>query len=281
MRSFALVVLNSEDQIIDRFDLDLVEKPTGFGFKLNMSKITGDLEDIITKVVQSKNVIKLKVLQHNNAYIKSNVLANWIQKYSTADYIMALEYNDTNLIKYCEGKVTSLTKNELDEYKLLTQDLEFTQTTPFFIKRENKIVIQKSDTGKSYPTQYPYNYGSAIAQNNEINNPYILDVPLIIEIDGGIDNPTIDLLDENDRSYNRVSFNNEILLTGEKIIINSAQRKIYKVNVDGEVIDYVPNVNPEWDTFLRAKAGITKISINTNEATDGFKLTGGWRQYTL
>jgi hypothetical protein len=26
---------------------------------------------------------------------------------------------------------------------------------------------------------------------------------------------------------------------------------------------------------------LTKISVNTNDTAEGFKLTGGWRQYTL
>lgn len=281
MRSYALVVLNSEDKIIDRYNLDVVINPIGNGFKLNLSTISSDIEDIITKVVQAKNVIKFTILQHNNSYTKSNILANWIQKYSTAQYKMALEYNDTKVIKYCEGRVTSLTKNELDEYKSLAQDLEFTQTTPYFIKQENTITIQVSSVGKSYPYSYPYSYGANIVENNEINNPYILDIPLIVTINGAITNPTIDLLDENGNRYSRVKFDGVIITQGETLIINSAQRKIIKIDIDGNEIDYVPEVSPEEDTFLRAKSGKTTISINTNDSAEGFKLTGGWRQYTL
>ena len=280
MRKYALVILDNQDKIIDRFNLDLITNPTGNGFKLNLSAISSDIEDIITKVVQAKNIIKFTVQQHNNSYSKSNILASWIQKYSTAKYKMALEYNDNNIIKYCEGKVTSLTKSELDEYKLLAQDLEFQQTTPYFVKRENTITIQVSSTGKKYPYTYPYSYGSNLVVNNLIDNPYILDVPLIIVIDGAIDNPTIDLLDEQGNSYNRVKFSNFSLLSGEQLVINSAQRKIYKIS-NGVEVDFRPEVDPQYDTFLRAVNGKSSISINQNDASEGFRLTGGWRQYTL
>lgn len=281
MRKYALVILNKFDEIIDRYNLDVVTSPTGNGFSLSLSTIESDIEDIITKVVQSKSKIKFQIHQIQNAYQKANVLANWIRKYSKAEYKMALEYNDGQYVRYCEGKVTNLTKTEKDEFFDLVQELEFTQTTPYFIKQENTIVIQVSSVGKKYPFSYPYSYGANIVTNNEINNDYIWDVPLILTIDGAIDNPTINLLDENGESYSTVKFTGQTILTGEKLIINSAQRKIFKINEMGKETDFIPEVDPSYDTFLRAKSGKTTISINTNEATTGFKMTGGWRQYTL
>ena len=281
MRKYALVVMDYKDTIIDRYNLDVVTNPSGNGFKLNLSTLTSDIEDVITKVTQVKNTIKFALNLFNNSYTKSNVLVQWIQKYSSPEYTMALEYDDGVVIRYCEGKVTSLEKSEKDEYRNLIQNLEFTQTTPYFIKRENTITIQVSATGKLYPYKYPYSYGSNIAENNEINNPYILDVPLIVIIDGAIDNPTIDLLDENGDRYSRVYFSGVTIAENEKLVINSAQKKIYKITTGGTKIDYVNYVSPSFDTFLRATSGKTTLSINTNDAGTGFKLVGSWRQYSL
>ena len=280
MRKYALVVLDNQDKLLDRYNLDIVTNPTDNGFELDLTIISSDIEEIITKVVQKKKPIKLTVYHHNNAYVKSNILASWIQKYSTTDYKMALEYDDGNIIRYCVGKVVSLTKTELDEYKGLVQDMQFKMTTPYFVKRENTITIQVSTEGKSYPFKYPYSYGAFVMENNVIENPYISSVPLIITIDGAIDNPTIELLDANGVSYNKVKFSGESILTGEQLIINSAQRKIYKVS-NGKEIDFRPQVDPQYDTFLRAMSGTSSITINTNDSAEGFKLTGGWREYLL
>ena len=278
---YALVVMNNQDEIIDRYNLELITAPTGNGFQLELSTISSDIEDIITKVVQKKATINMTVHQVTNGYLQSNVLTSWIQKYSTADVNMFLEYNDTTVIKYCGGKVTSLTKTEKDEYKDLAQDLTFTMTTPFFTKRENTITIQVASIGKKYAFKYPYSYGKNVVENNEIDNPYILDVPVIITIDGAIDNPTIDLFNENGDRYSRVQFDGITIAEGESLIINSAQKKIYKINTDGSETDFRPEVNPEFDTYLLAHRGTTTISINTNDTSTGFKLTGSWRQYTL
>ena len=281
IRRFALVVLDNKDRIFDRFNLDLVTNPSGLGFELNLSTISSDIEDIITKTIQKKNVIKMAVIHYMQPYAKSNVLTNWIQKYSTADYKMCLEYKDNSVVRYCEGKVTNLSKTELDEFYGLTQELTFTQTTPFFIKQENTITIQVSSVGKQYSYCYPYCYGASNIENNEINNPYILDIPIIITIDGALDNPSISLLDENGETYNQVRFDGISIVKGEQLIINSAQRKIYKKDITGKEVDFAPEVDPSYDTFLRAKSGLSKINVNTAESGDGFKLTGGWRQYTL
>lgn len=281
IRAYALVILDKQDKIIDRFNLPLVTNPTENGFKLSLSKISSDIEDIITKVVQQKTIKKFSVIQYQNSYEKSSVLSNWIQKYSKTDFRMALEYNDTNLIKYCEGKVTSLDKTEKDEYGVLTQAMEFTPVTPYFLKQENALILKSSNVGKKYPYKYPYMYGTSTVENNEVDNPYLYDIPVIVTLTGPIEHPAVSLADENDESYAKVSFPNIDLAQGEKLVINSAQRKIYKIATNGTETDYVPEVDPQFDTFLRARSGISKLIVNTPDAGIGFSLVGGWRQYVL
>lgn len=282
MRKYALVVFNNKDEIIDRYNLDITTNPTGNGFELELFTIGSDLEDIITKVVQKKKKITFVVNQIHDSYQKANLLANWVQKYSTKDYQMALEYDDGVVVRYCEGRVTKLEKTEMQPKNVLQQKLEFTQTTPYFIKRENTITIQVASKGKSYPFTYPYSYGANMIENNNIDNPYILDVPLIIIIEGKINAPRVDLLDENGDIYSTVELT-EPLNTNEQLIINSAQRKVVKILSNGDEIDYVPKVSVAFDTFLRAKNGLSKININTgsDNVGDDFKLTGSWRQYNL
>lgn len=281
MRKYALVIMDKRDAIIDKFNLDLITNPTGNGFELQLSTIESDIEDIITKVTQTKPKITMTISQIKDSYTQANILTNWIQKYSTIDSRMFLEYNDTKVTKYCGGKVTKLTKTEKNEYGELAQQLEFTMTTPFFEKKENTITIEIAAVGKKYPYSYPYSYGSNVVENNEINNPYILEIPLIITLNGAITNPTIDLLDENGNRYSRVQFDGITIAKGEQLVINSAQKKIYKILADKTEVDYRPEVNPMYDTFLLAQRGKSSVSINTNDTAEGFKLTGGWRQYTI
>ena len=283
MRRYALVILDNKDDIIDRYDCGIVTNPTGNGFELEMSKISDNIRDVITNVVQKKGVISFIVNQIHESYQKANILSDWIQKYSTTKYQMALEYVDgAEVVRYCEGRVTKLEKTENQYKNVLQQRLEFTQTTPYYIAMQNTITIQVSSFGKSYPYKYPYSYGLSKILNKDIENKYILDVPLILVVKGKINKPKFDLLDEDGNIYTTVELTQGVE-TGETLILNSAQKKIIKVDSKGVEEDYVPYVNPSTDTFLMAKNGKSTINVDTSTDNigDGFQLTGKWRQYSL
>lgn len=280
MRKVAFVVFGIDNEIIDRFNLDIITDIQGVGFKLKLSTIDGDIESVVTKVVQDKQDVKFKIHFINHAYAKSAAMEQWLEKYSTPGARMALEYSDGMKTRYCEGKVIDLSKTEKDEYDRLVRDCVFKPLTPFFSHISNSIKIKMTTYGKSYPYKYPYSYGVAKMENNEINNPYILDVPVTIKISGSIYAPIIRLFDENNTEYNRVSFPGVTLYGDDYIIINSADRKIWGRTVAEGLTDWTTRTDPSYDTFLRAASGKSTIGINLAPGDTG-ELVGSWRQYGL
>lgn len=274
------MVFGIDNEIIDRFNLDIITDIQGVGFKLKLSTIDGDIESVVTKVVQDKQDVKFKIHFINHAYIKSDIIGQWIEKYSTPGKRLALEYADGARLRYCEGKVVDLSKTEKDEYDRIIRDCVFKPLTPFFTHISNSIKIKMTSYGKSYPYHYPYSYGAAKMENNEINNPYILDVPVTVKIYGSVAEPIVQLLDENGNVYNRVSFPGITLYEDDYIIINSADRKIWRFTPAGGEEDFSPYTDPQYDTFLRAISGESKISVNF-APTDTGELIGSWRQYGL
>lgn len=280
MRKVAFVVFNNENAIVDRFSLDIITDIQGVGFKLKLSTIDGDIESIVTKVVQDKQDVKFKIHFINHPYAKSTIIEQWIEKYSTPGKRLALEYSDGMKTRYTEGKIIELSKTEKDEFNRLIRDCVFKPLTPFFTHVSNAIKIKMTSYGKSYPYKYPYSYGAAKMENNEINNPYILDVPVTVKITGSVSEPIVRLLDENNVEYNRVSFPEVTLYDGDYIIINSADRKIW-ANISGAgEQDFAAHTDPSYDTFLRAITGKSKISVNFSPSDTG-ELVGSWRQYGL
>ena len=191
-----------------------------------------------------------------------------------------------------------MTKTEKTNPNVLQQQLTFRQTTPYFFEERNTITIQGMTSGKRYSYTYPYRYGSNEIVNNNIDNDYIFEVPLIVEISGVFNNVQIELynytLDESGQeviattSYNRVSLPDLDLLQTQTLVINSAQSKIllytYEDNTKTNlvsVIDVSPQVDPQYDSFLYARKGLSKIIINDEDVGNGFGLIGTWRRYTL
>ena len=88
--------------------------------------------------------------------------------------------------------------------------------------------------GKSYTYRYPYSYGKSIIENNEINNPYIQDVPVTIRINGGISTPLVQLLDANGEICSVIPVNNtdrpqHIIINWqtENLVLNGTASRLY------------------------------------------------------
>ncbi len=267
IRKCALIVFDKSYNIIDRYNLDLVTEISGLGYSLKLSTIQTDVEDYITKVVQQKKPISFTYLQ--KGYTAGNSFIRWNEK--NINNLVCLEYSDTKQVLYMRGLITENSKSELDQFKMLPQKLTFQPLTPFFEKVENEIYIKVSSKGKSYPFSYPYSYGLNIIENNSITNSYIKEAPLIVEIYGGIENPIIILVDENDTIYNEIRFDDTTLLEGQKIIIDGLEKKIWFDNGSGILEDYFYKINGGYDSYLRAKPLTTsKISINLQSSDSGF-----------
>lgn len=278
IRKFGAVVLNESDKIIDRFNFDFVTNISGLGYKLKVSKIETEIEDYVTKIVQEKKALGLTIL-HLTGYKAANFFDAWVQK--NTDKVVCLEYNDTQKILYIEGKIIETSKVEKNEFGVLEQNITFQPLTPFFEKIDNDVKIQIAAVGKKYPLKYPYFYGLNSIENNIIENTYIKDIPINVVINGSITNPIIQLLDEEDNIYNEVRFLDTNLLASERIIINSAQKKILFDNGTGNLVDYYYKLDGAHDSFLRAQPLKTsKLNVNLMNGDTG-SLIGSRRQYKL
>ena len=229
--------------------------------------------------MQEKQTVSLTINLIGRGYEKFLILTQWLQKYSFTDKRLALEYNDGAKLRYAEGKVTDVQKTEIDQYNNLSCSAKFTPTTPFFSNIENIIRISYSSKGKSYSFEYPYCYGRNVVENNDIDNPYIAEVPITITVYGSITNPSVSLLNENGDEYCTVKFKDFTMTDGQYLIINSVTKKIWFFD-GSELKDWTANTDPSEDTFLLAQSGKSKITVNL-EASDTGYLVGSWRQYTL
>lgn len=278
MRKFAFVILDESDKIVDRFNLDYVDGLSGLGFSLSLSKIETDVEDYITKIVQEKRELGLTI-HHLKGYSAGDYLKLWLAK--NIDKCLCLEYFNTERLMYIEGVVTQCEQTELDEFHDLEQEISFQPLTPFFEIIDGDVTIKVGNSGKAYSFKYPYCYGTNMIENNVIENTYIKDIPIIVTVYGTITNPIITLRDENGNVYNEVRFSDVDLQENEKIIINSAQKKIWHVDSNGALTDYYYKLEGGYDSFLRAEPLIkSEIGISLDPNESGW-LSASRRQYRL
>ena len=288
MRKLSFVVLDELDHVIDRWQFSAHEtiEVEGFGFELELDVIPGEILDFVTRVVQKKKTIKTSVIfKRKNQYQNSRAFRRWIAKNTTKN--MALEYNDTNEIRYCICKIVNFEQAEIGIANILSIPIEIRPLTPFFRVEENTVLIQYTSSGKSIPYNIPFSYGVGEIVNNEIENPYIKDIPLRVVIYGDTVNPLITL--ENETRYAQVEFENTILNEGDYLLINGINQTITMHRANGTVQDwynfvrkgYNPATQRDYQAFLLAKAEqISKIGVNLEPNQNGY-LTASYRVYEV
>lgn len=151
--------------------------------------------------------------------------------------------------------------------------------------REEIIEVNSSvGDGKIYELQRPYHYsGNSVNQINIVNNS-VQDVPLIIEIDGSVEDPVCNIFDEKGEIYSSGKFigtfdyvyvdardlTQEIVLKqGDSVLPNPTSYQDLTVGSPNEI--YV--------TFMKLKPGNSTIQFLFSNTFDGLVRISWRNQY--
>lgn len=282
IRKFALLIVDDFDIEQIRIPLDWVDTPRNLGFELEFTTLESRLTTYFTSAREKKTPITLNLYFLNpNAYSKANTFKRVVQ--ANINKRMVLEYNDTNEIKYWEGKIQKFQQDELDQFKTLICPISFLPATPKYKLKNNVITIRPATTGKSYPFKYPYAYGRSTVENSIFRNDYFDEIPLRVHIYGAMNNPQISLQDiDTEEFYSTVRFESLYVAENEELIVDAIQSKVL-IRRNGQLTsayDYLSK-DASLDSFLYAKANTTsKVVIALNPLESGY-LKASYRQYTL
>lgn len=281
IREFALLVVDDFENEVDRFELTYTESPKNLGFEVSFKTIESRLTTFFTDIEQKKLPTTLNLIfLPPNAYEKANAFRMFVQRNMTKN--MVFEYKDTTgAPKLWEGKVSRFGLEELTEWGGLVCPIQFTPSTPRYIRKDNAIGAGLSAIGKSFPLVYPYTYAATILENNEIDNTYFDEIPLRVTIYGKVNNPTIGLADSSGTVYSRVRFTGLTVAEDEHLIIDAFRSKIllWRDGSYRSAYDYLDK-SPDCDTFLYAQgAGVSTIQVNLTQ--DSGTLIASYRQYIL
>lgn len=282
IRTFSLVVFDEVFNISDRIRLDAVTSPQNLGFEISLNTIRTDIEEIVTKAVQSLKEISLTVnFYRGGEYQKAAALRRWIEGHMLDS--MALEYRNDAELKYADCIITKYGMTEIGQNRIMTVPLTVRPLSPFYQLRNNVITIRQDTPGKAYPYSYPYNYGGGLIESNIIENSYIKDIPLVVKIYGVTDTPTLTLIEDGaEAPYSTVQFLNAAIGEGQYLVVDSIRRKIRFWN-GSAFEDYYGrlNMSADRDSFLYARQNtVSKLTINLLTGASGY-LEASFKQYEL
>lgn len=284
IRKFALIAIDDYGNEVDRYPLDYVESPRNLGFELEFKTLNTQLTTQFTDIKEKKLSTNFNInFLPPNAYAKAVGFRNFVQKYLMTRTL--IEYNNTEMTQYWEGKVQKFGQEELQDWGGLTCPVVFMPSTPKFINKEDSLAIHL-DSSKIYSYSYPYTYGRTEINNTLIDNTYMGDIPLKITIYGRVRNPAIGLttLDENGEQvvYARLSFTGLLIEEGEHLIIDSTTSKIslWRGGKYVSAYDYIYRGESN-STFLYAKGNTQSHIVAQMSPDDTGSIIAGYRQYIL
>lgn len=177
---------------------------------------------------------------------------------------------------YREIEVESISKEEIDyRTNMLVCAIEFKPLTFWINSKE--VILEISPTkevGKSYPLQRKYKYVSNGLDNIMIVNQSSMILPLEIEINGTVNNPTFSIYDRVNRIYGLCKFNG----TFNYVYVNSDDlNEEIKLEIGG--VNVINPINYQdasigvsekiYITFLYLKPGVSFLKFNLGKEFDG------------
>jgi hypothetical protein len=279
VRSFELLIFDEDKKIIARYPLEKVEKPQGLGFSQEISVISTNTIDYITKHVLKKEDITLTILfEEPSAYFKANAFRSWYCKHIRDK--LTLKYEDGALTRYIDVVIKKAEVAEIDTgFNAVPVTLQ--PLSPFYTLKLKKVISTIATENKAYPYSYPYSYGGGILSDGVISNEFFERVPLRVEILGPLNNPLVMLQDESQQTYAQVKFSNVSLLAGGKIVIDAIEKRIYyQGSPTAAIEDYYNKVDKAFNTFLFANPGISTI-IGNLTANTASSLNVTYVQYVM
>lgn len=140
----------------------------------------------------------------------------------------------------------NLTRSELNNTLTITTDRPrwIRETFLKFFKSE---IVDDTEKECDYPYDYLYDYYANL-KSGQVVNENIDECDFKLEIFGPCVNPTITI---GGHPYNV----NAEILSNERLIIDTADKKIYKVKISGEHINQFYLRNREYDVFEKIKQG--------------------------
>lgn len=152
--------------------------------------------------------------------------------------------------------IGSKKKNYLIDKGYLEVELKIATDLPMWTKETNTPFragqVTTVGQNKDFPHDYAYDYANG-AQNAPLLNSGIADADFEIMIFGACKNPMIVI------GSHIYSVDTE-LVTGERLIINSKEKKVYKIKLNGDPVNQFNLRNREYYIFKKISAGANNVA---------------------
>jgi hypothetical protein len=229
----------------------------GLGYKNKLSYIrVGNYDQLSYKEVAQGTLSGTAVFSDYQNYldfvnyVEGSTALRMIYKPLTTEYFRDVELEGiTNVVK---GSSTTEAEVDFD-----CKGLWYTAT-------DTRFTVEQIEGQSSYDLLFDYTFNDFASTELFVTNSGHTDAQLVVEMFGFIDNPVIQLFQNNVKLY-EVSFTKEVL-ADEKLIYSARDGQTYVKHIDdlGVETNAISTLDLTKDNFFQIPKGVSKIVVSSD-----------------
>lgn len=174
-------------------------------------------------------------------------------------------YRDIDLIK--------IEQNGEDDYNIMTSPITLYCKTLWYEYDEIVYTLTKKSNEITWDFKWDSIFPSNDIRNLVFTNKGHVEAPFCVEISGGIKNPKITILDENDNILNELSFKNLVVESSEKFKYCTKDTDMYVcIMSENSTRNLMDNLNVNNVNFFKIPKGTSKIRLSGDSEIINAKL---------
>lgn len=214
----------------------------------------------------------------DNKKISQNSLSAEVEFLDYANYqgmVNFIEKADSLRLAYQPGAITyyrdidiETVGNPRTQGATVKSSIEFKSKTLFYTLADEVFYIEAIESESSYDLLFDYTFNDYASTSIDINNQGHVEAELVVEINGPIVNPTLELL-VNGVSMHTVAFT-ITLQAGEKLIysVRDNDNYVIKVATDGTESNAVSSLSLANDNFFKLPKGNSTLVLTSDSGLD-------------
>lgn len=224
-------------------------------------KIRGELNPQITRFYRGMTSKSVSVIIQNQSWEEQKkavdnlfeIIENDIYSKTAGNFYIEDYYLPCYFVKSGKSNLRKGSTFFQEEFEIISEHGMWLKETNYVFRTDVSLPSTDGQRNLDYPYDFNYDFKSGMV-GRIINNTGISPVDFEITMYGASLNPYINIGGETYRVY-------ATLDTGEYLKINSVTKKIYKVKVNGEVVNQFNLRDREPDAFFRkVQPGINAVT---------------------
>lgn len=256
--------LNQRYSLQDLKNAALLTSPAGLGLSMTRTyELTGNTARCVDEQFPVRSFTGVVVFNGGKAYDSYRSLVNFIASSGTMKLVYAPRFETTTGEFLADAEVESISKSEIRNGRMEC-DVVITLKSAWYKRDSLRMVAEKTENELRYDRMYEYTYSDYSTDAMEIYNDGHFEAPLLLEAEGELVNPRLQLF--VDGTLNAELVITAVIETGQTLVYCTKDDELMltKRLADGSEESLIGCISVENDNFFKLPRGLSTLSLSAD-----------------